>query len=120
MALARKGGGAVTEPLQPTLYPLAFTLLLSFLSAAIGIIAFFIKDIRATLKEDQKRQDEEIGEVREEMSRLKASLPMHYVLRDDFLRAVAALDGKIDAISQDIREIARAVNQLIGGHHGGD
>lgn len=97
------------------IYRLGFTVLASILSAALGIIGYFLKDIRSTIKEKNKEQDLRIDKVEKEISDFKAALPRHYVLRDDFLRSVSNLDNKVDNISKEIGEINKNLNKLIGG-----
>lgn len=104
----------MTESLSPGLYPLALMILMTVLSTAIGIIAFFIKDIRNTLSEDQRRQDEAIDSVRQDLNELKSELPREYVMRDDFIRAMASLDHKIDRMAREIKEISRVLNRIAG------
>lgn len=101
--------------LPANLYPAAATVLFSLLCTALGIIGYFLKDIRQQIKDQQKEQDSKIEKVQEEVTTLRESLPQKYVLRDDFIRAIAGLDNKVDNICREVSEISKGLNRLIGG-----
>lgn len=101
--------------LPPELYRAATTLLYTLLCAAFAVIAYFLKDIRQSVKEKQREQDEKIDELSKDMSRLKETLPQKYVLRDDFIRAIAGLDNKVDNIAKEVGEINKSLSRLLGG-----
>jgi len=42
-------------------------------------------------------------------------LPLQYVLRDDFLRSISALDTKIDRMSGEVSAISKNIAKLTGG-----
>lgn len=97
------------------LYKPVAVLLFGLLCGALGIIGYFLRDIREAVKEKQQEQDALIKEVEKEMASLKETLPQKYVLRDDFVRAVAAMDNKVDNIFREVSEISKSLNRLIGG-----
>lgn len=101
--------------MPPELYPLILTLLLSLISVAGGVIAHFLKDIRASFQREQREQNEEIDGLRDDLAELKASLPHQYVIKDDFVREISGLHHKIDRIGRDISDINRALGKLVGG-----
>lgn len=101
--------------LPADLYPAATTILYGLLGAAMGIIAYFLRDIRQSVKEKQQEQEQKLESLRKDMTNLKESLPHKYVLRDDFVRAIAGLDHKIDTICKEIGDISKGLNRLIGG-----
>ncbi|WP_027364010.1 hypothetical protein [Desulfotruncus alcoholivorax] len=94
------------------LYKPAVTILFGLLCGSAGIIAYFLRDIRQAVKEKHKEQDEKINKLQEDFAEMKAQLPRHYVLRDDFIRAIAALDSKVDNISKEIGEINKTLNRM--------
>lgn len=96
------------------LYPVAVTILLALLSAATSVIWYFVKDIRAQLGQQQQRQDERIEQLGRDLSEFKASLPHVYVLRDDFVRAVASIDLKIDRLAREVSEMNKGIAKLLG------
>lgn len=104
----------------------AIIVLVSILSCALGIIGYFLKDIRASVntqlgdtkdelqrvKNDTKK---EIQEVKDDLADFKALLPHQYVMREDFIRAVSGLDHKVDGIGKEITEINKNIGKLLGG-----
>ncbi len=97
------------------LYKPAATLLFGLLCTAMGIIGYFLRDIRQAVKEKHAEQDEKIKAVEKDVASLREALPQKYVLRDDFVRAIAGLDNKVDSIFKEVGEINKSLNRLIGG-----
>ncbi|MDZ4042900.1 MAG: hypothetical protein U1D96_05320 [Eubacteriales bacterium] len=97
------------------LYKPATVLLFGLLCAALGIIGYFLRDIRQAVKEKHAEQDKKIEAVERDVRRLSETLPQKYVLRDDFVRAIAGMDNKIDNIFKEVSEINKSLNRLIGG-----
>lgn len=105
------------EQLSPGLYLPAIIILLSLLSTATGIIGYFLKDIKAAQKEKDQQQDKAIDDLKDVFNDFKSSLPRQYVLRDDFIRAIAGLDAKMDNVTKEIGEINKNLSKLIGGQN---
>lgn len=97
------------------MYKPAAVLLFGFLCGALGIIGYFLHDIRQAVKEKHKEQDDKIKDVERQMATLKETLPQKYVLRDDFVRAIAGMDNKVDNIFKEVSDISKSLNRLIGG-----
>jgi cell division protein FtsL len=102
------------DKLHPDLYAVGFTILVAILSTTLGIIGYFLKDIRGSIKEKNFEQDKEIENLKEEVSDLRASLPREYVLRDDFIRAIASIDHKIDQVTKSLTELNKNINWILG------
>lgn len=100
--------------LPTSLYPAAATILFGLLCSALGIIGFFLKDIRQQLKEENQQQDLKIEAIKQDVASLREDLPLKYVLRDDFVRAIAGLDHKMDRMGREVSLISNSLNQLIG------
>jgi hypothetical protein len=96
------------------MYKIGYTVLVALLSAALGIIAYFLKDIRQNIKEKNVEQDEAIECLRDEFSNFKAMLPREYVLRDDYLRTTANLENKMDNLVKIISDLNKNINWLLG------
>ncbi|MCL6612615.1 MAG: hypothetical protein K6T66_13860 [Peptococcaceae bacterium] len=103
------------EQLPPSLLVAALTITISFLSAAVGIIGYFLRDIKSSQKEKDSTQDKAIQDVKDDLADFKAMIPVKYVQRDDFIRVVAGLDAKIDKMYSEVGEINKNLNKLIGG-----
>ncbi|MCR4442949.1 MAG: hypothetical protein QHH10_12010 [Peptococcaceae bacterium] len=65
---------------------------------AIGAIAYFLKDIKKTIDERLAKNEGRIEALEKEVSNLKSDLPFVYVLREDFIRAMANVEKKLDDI----------------------
>ncbi|MGE5551912.1 MAG: hypothetical protein ACM3ZC_15470 [Bacteroidota bacterium] len=94
---------------------LTYPLILLAIGTGLGIIGFFLKDIRASIRDKQNKQDQEIKELRDDLNNFKAGLPRVYVMRDDFLRAVTGLEMGVDTIRREITELNKNVSRLLGG-----
>lgn len=64
--------------------------------AILGIIGYFLKDIRSSIREQQKSNQEEIKVLRADLEELRAELPEKFVLRDDYIRTLSNLENKIE------------------------
>ena len=83
------------------------------IGCGIAIIGYFLRDMRETLNKQIAKQDERIDKIVQNLVDLREELPMKYVLRDDFLRAVSGLDNRIDS---GFKEISKQIqNRLKGG-----
>ncbi|WP_127488451.1 type 2 periplasmic-binding domain-containing protein [Paenibacillus ehimensis] len=97
----------------------------SILLTLASIIGYFLKDIRASVKENQNALDKNLQEIEKDFSDFKAELPQKYVLKDDFnralkelkddqTRAIAGLEHKVDTLTRDVREMLQSVSKLTG------
>lgn len=91
------------------------TVLVALLSAAIGIIGYFLRDLKSSMQSKNDNLNKAIQDVDKDLTKLKITMPANYVLRDDFLRAIANLDHKFDSMSRDISEINKNLNRMLGG-----
>ncbi|MCD9025764.1 hypothetical protein [Cohnella silvisoli] len=101
------------------------SVLITVLLTLVGIVGYFLKDIRASVKEKQKDQDENLSVISKEISKLKEDLPVKYVLKDDYTRtlkelkddqtrAIAGVEHKVDTLTRDVREMLQVVSKLTG------
>ncbi|AEG60030.1 hypothetical protein [Desulforamulus ruminis] len=90
-------------------------IVVSLLSSAVGIIGYFLKDIKCNQERKDAKQDQVIEDIKNDFAEFKASLPHNYVLRDDFIRVSSGIELKIDRVSRDIGEINKGLAELIGG-----
>lgn len=103
------------EQLPASVIAAGVTITISLLSAAVGIIGYFLKDIKSSQKEKDSSQDKAIEAVKDDLADFKAQIPRQYVHRDDFIRVVTGLDSKIDKIFSEVGDINKNLNKLLGG-----
>ena len=84
-------------------------------STMFGIILHQSREIRAALNKEVKEDRDHLAEVHKEIETLRSALPLQYVLRDDFLRSISALDTKIDRMSGEVSSISKNIAKLTGG-----
>lgn len=102
------------DKLPLNMLPAAVVILTSILSMFLGVVTYLLKDIRSDSKLKQKEQDIEIEKIKEDFSDFKEVLPQKYVLRDDFLRAIANLDNKVDKVGNEIAEMNKNISKMLG------
>lgn len=103
------------QVMPSNLYFPALLIAVSLLGSAVLIIGFFVRYWMTSQEKKDEAQDQEIKSLRDDLTDFKASLPLDYVLRDDFIRAVASLDLKVDRIARDVGEISKGLARLLGG-----
>lgn len=82
--------------------------LLSFLSVCWGFGKMLLAQFQAQQDERQKQQERLQGKVEsmeKQLGEFNASLPMTYVLRDDYIRNQVVLEAKIDNMTEKLTEI---------------
>ncbi len=84
-------------------------------STMFGVILHQSREIRAALNKEVKENRDHLAEVHKEIETLRSALPLQYVLRDDFLRSISALDTKIDRMSGEVSSISKNIAKLTGG-----
>jgi len=83
------------------------------LGLASGVIAFYLREVRRSLREDCGELAQELSGLRRDLARLEAALPEKYVLRDDFVRSVVAFDHKLDTLARELSLVGRNVTRLL-------
>lgn len=80
----------------------------SFLGVCYGFGKILMAQFQAALNERYKNQEKINGKV-EDLERvtneLKATLPLNYVLREDYIRGQAVLEAKMDAVHKTLSEL---------------
>lgn len=104
------------QVMPSSLYFPALLIAVSLLGSAVLIIGFFVRYWMTNQEKKDEAQDKEIKDLRGDLADFKASLPLEYALRDDFIRAVASLDLKVDRIARDVGEISKGLARLLGGN----
>ena len=75
----------------------------------LGAVAYFLRDMHNQFRKDITDRKDESTKIRtdiclmqKEINDLKTSLPLNYVLREDYIRASASMENKIDRILEII------------------
>jgi len=85
-------------------------------SVVLSIVGYFLRDLRASLKEDLRDHKADIDKIKHDCARCQANLPRQFVLKEDFVRMSAAIDRKIDLLHDEMRKIVR---HFLGPHKNG-
>lgn len=101
--------GAPAESIELVLLALG-----AVLGLCSGLVAFYLKDVRRALREEQAVLGEELGRLSRETARLEAGLPEKYVLRDDFVRTVVGFDHRLDRLTREVSEVNKNISRLLG------
>ena len=57
-----------------------------------------IQDVKGSLEKTELSLKQELEKIKDEHNQFKQDMPLVYVLRDDFLRAMATVEKKLDKI----------------------
>lgn len=68
------------------------------ITIVIGVITYFLKETKKANDKAIEENKGEINNIRKELTDFKENMPFHYVLRDDFIRAITSIDKKLDKI----------------------
>lgn len=101
-----------------TFISIEFWQLVSFLLSFLGICFAFGKMLLGQFQaqqEERHKQQERLQSKVESMERqlgeFNASLPMTYVLREDYIRNQVVLEAKLDNVSEKLTEIYKMESQ---------
>lgn len=97
---------------------------LTVLAIVVGLIGWFMKEMKKGHDNKQAEQDVQIKEVkdlaktetdklRKELTDLALSLPDRYVMREDFLRITTGIEMKVDSMMRDVGKLNENVSKLI-------
>ena len=88
--------------------------LLSFLGVCWGFGKMLLSQFQAQQDERQKQQERLQGKVElmeKQLGEFSASLPMAYVLREDYIRNQVVLEAKLDNVVDKLTEIYKMESQ---------
>lgn len=90
---------------------IAFWAIQTIIGLMIGVIGYFIKDLRKTMQNEIERSQAEsksnkdkIEKLEKEFNDYKESVPYKFVLHEEFNRVVGNFDRKLDEIMKFLRE----------------
>jgi len=70
-----------------------------------GVIGYLLVDLRTSVKEQLRTHESRIKETADRLAGLEADLPIQYVRREEFIRQIAQLDRKLDAVLARLEEL---------------
>ena len=88
--------------------------LLSFLGVCWGFGKMLLAQFQAQQDERQKQQErlqQKVETFESQLSELHATLPLNYVLRDDYIRNQVVLEAKMDDMRKMLTEIYKMESQ---------
>jgi len=82
----------------------------------LGVIGYFLKDLRFSVRESLQKHEERMSCLEEKMNDLKETLPQRFVMRDDYIRAMSGFGAKLDKTHDAIVEIAERIAAMEATH----
>lgn len=102
---------AVSDLAQTAATPTGLLMVIVILSVVmaflLGVVGYLLKDMRATVRDRLNANSLEIQKVWEHLGRHERTLPLTYVLRDEFVRAMAGFDRKLDCVYEAVDELRK-------------
>ena len=93
----------------------------SFLLVLVTLVGINVGTIKSMLdrhRSEVVRDSERWQDIERAVFELRASLPLEYVRREDWIRFSGSLDAKLDAMREEMREeIAEVKNRLYAGRN---
>ncbi len=93
----------------------------TFVLTLVTLAGINIATVRSTLDRHRTatlRDSERWQEIERSLFELRASLPLEYVRREDWIRFSGTLDAKLDAMREEMREeIAEVKERLYAGRN---
>ncbi|MEG2344169.1 MAG: hypothetical protein RSB52_08415 [Acidaminococcaceae bacterium] len=87
----------------------------SVLMAGMGAIGWCVSDIKTTIQNEQSKNEKKLEKLQKDFSDLQAEMPVKYVLRDDFIRAISNLENKMDRGFETVGKKLDAVFEVKNG-----
>lgn len=81
----------------------------------VGIILNMLYEMRSTNNKRMENHENKLDILQKDIETMRSTMPVQYVLRDDFLRSVSNLDTKVDRMTADIAEINKNIGKIVGG-----
>ena len=104
----------------PTGYAIGVMIMMAALMFVLGILGYFIRDLKRSLAEKDREQDSAIESIRRDFQDFRAKMPETYVLREDWIRTTTGFDKKLDDVAKQIRCIDRKLSRYFGEKEGAD
>jgi len=75
------------------------------LGAMIGIISFFLKSFKTQLDKNDEQLQIQVEAVKADLNKYKLDAAERFVQKDDFIRATAVTDRKLDKIYDELMKL---------------
>lgn len=88
--------------------------LLSFLGVCFAFGKILLNQFQAQLNErhrQQERLQQKVEDFEKQLGELHATLPLNYVLRDDYIRNQVVLEAKMDSIQKTLTDLYKMESQ---------
>lgn len=72
------------------------------LGAMIGIISFFLKSFKTQLDKNDEQLQSQVEAAKSDLHKFKLEAAERFVQKDDFIRAAAVTDRKLDKIYDEL------------------
>ena len=102
------------------IYFLVIPIMLAVLTAALAVIGYFIRDLKATMTAKDEDHDKAIEALYKDFNDWRVHVAETYVGRDDFVRSLMSLEAKFDDLANVVRSGLRDLNLLRGAQEGGE
>ncbi|HAS02299.1 MAG TPA: hypothetical protein DCR57_00580 [Pasteurella multocida] len=82
-------------------------LLLSFLGCCFGFAKLLMNQFQNQLNERYQQQKtlDKVEDLEHQIHNLNATLPLNYVLREDYIRGQAIIEAKLDAVHKTLTDL---------------
>lgn len=75
------------------------------LTVMLGIIAYFLKDMKKGFEEKHIQNKCEITKVQEDLEDFKEKVSDKYVMKEDFVRSMTTVDKRFDIVDEKLDKI---------------
>ena len=93
-------------------------LLLSFLGCCFGFAKILVSQFQNSLSERHQNQlkvNDKVEELEKQFNQMQSSLPLVYVLRDDYIRGQTVLEAKMDALHKTLSDLYKMAEKVCVG-----
>ena len=83
-------------------------LLWSFLGCCFGFAKMLVEQFQNAMEErhaNQQRVNEKVEDLERMVNKMNSSMPLVYVLRDDYIRGQTVLEAKMDAVHKTLSDL---------------
>lgn len=95
-------------------------MLLSFLGCCFGFAKILVAQFQNSMHEryqNQQRVNEKVEDLERQINNINATLPLNYVLREDYIRGQAILESKMDTLHKILTDMYKQQGIKRGVNH---